>query len=197
MTSLTRIARILQRHAPPLLPAAHRVASAVALILREGANGVDILFVERAARQGDPWSGDIGFPGGKVDKRDRDPRATAERETLEEVGLDLRTARPLGRLADIEGAHLPVLVSCFAYAVDDPTPFRLDHEIEDAFWVPLAALQEPERHVIAPVRFAGETLERPAILLPAADKPVLWGITYRMVMEFLRLLRSGEAAEGE
>ena len=197
MTSLARIARILHRHAPLLIPAAHRVASAVALILREGANGVEILFVERAARQGDPWSGDIGFPGGRVDQRDRDPRATAERETLEEIGLDLRSARALGRLADIEGAHLPVLVSCFAYAVHDPTPFRLDQEIEDAFWVPLAALQEPERHVTAPVRFGGETLERPAILLPTAGKPVLWGITYRLVMEFLRLLASGEAPGGE
>jgi hypothetical protein len=46
----------------------------------------------------------------------------------------------------------------------------------------------PQRHVLAPVRFGGELLERPAIRLPVAGKPVLWGITYRLVMEFLRLL---------
>jgi 8-oxo-dGTP pyrophosphatase MutT (NUDIX family) len=194
MITLAHIARILDRHAPLLLPPTDRMATAVALILRKGANGVDLLFVERAARQGDPWSGDIGFPGGRVDARDRDARAAAERETLEEIGLDLRTARPLGRLGDIEGAHLPVLVSCFAYAVSAPAPFRFDREIEDAFWVPLAELQAPERHVMAPVRFGGETFDRPAIRLPVAGKPVLWGITYRLVMEFFRLLATADGS---
>jgi hypothetical protein len=39
-----------------------------------------------------------------------------------------------------------------------------------------------------PVGFSGRTLEVPAIILPQPDKPVLWGITYRLVMEFLEII---------
>lgn len=148
-----------------------------------------MLFIERAFREDDPWSGDLGFPGGKVEKGETDLRLTAERETLEELGLDLGRERYLARLSDISGAHLPVLVSCFVYAVEDHPQFVFSHEIRDAFWIPVAGLTSPERHVMARVSFGGMILERPAIRLPQPGKPVLWGITYRLVMEFLELLR--------
>ena len=51
----------------------------------------EILFIRRAARQGDRWTGHIAFPGGKRDPNDASDCAAAERETLEEVGLDLAT----------------------------------------------------------------------------------------------------------
>ena len=104
------------------------------------------------------------------------------------VGLDLRAAPFFGHLTDIVGAHLPVRVACFVYGIETNPSLRLNAELQDAFWVPLTALSEPQRHVVAPVRFGDEPFERPAIRLPVADKPVLWGITYRLVMEFLRLL---------
>jgi 8-oxo-dGTP pyrophosphatase MutT (NUDIX family) len=188
MTTLADIARILADHQPTLLDPAGHTRAAVALILRGRTDDPEVLFVERAARAGDPWSGDLGFPGGKVEEEDRDPRQTAERETMEEIGLELREGSLLGRLSDIVGAHLPVLVSCFVYRVDAPPPFALSEELRDLFWVPLADLAAPQRRVTAPVRFAGETFERPAILLPHPGKPVLWGITYRLVTEFLELL---------
>ena len=68
--------RVLMLHAS--VGSGHTRA-AVALILRTGANGPEVLFIERAASADDPWSGDLGFPGGKMEKEDRDPRQTAER----------------------------------------------------------------------------------------------------------------------
>lgn len=44
----------------------------------------EILYVKRALREGDRWSGQIAFPGGKQDKTDFDDLDTAERETFEE-----------------------------------------------------------------------------------------------------------------
>ena len=52
----------------------------------------EILFIRRAARRGDRWTGHVAFPGGKRDPDDASDRAAAERETLEEVGLDLSTS---------------------------------------------------------------------------------------------------------
>ncbi len=187
--TFTDISRLLARHRPQILDVSHYTRAAVALVLRSADSGMELLFIERAPCAGDPWSGDIGFPGGKMELDDSDPRRTAERETEEEVNLDLAKGSYLGRLSDIAGAHLPVLVSCFVYGVRETPPLIPSSEIRDLFWIPLADLTAAERHVTARVRFDGETLERPAIRLPLAGKPVLWGLTYRFVMEFLELLQ--------
>ena len=75
--------------------------AAVAAILRPnvGIAGYDILFIRRAEYEGDPWSGHMALPGGRVDPQDRDEEAAAIREVHEEVGIDLRAqGRLLGRL---------------------------------------------------------------------------------------------------
>jgi 8-oxo-dGTP pyrophosphatase MutT (NUDIX family) len=189
MITFDDIAHNLARHCPVRLYLPTHTRAAVALILRAGTDGLEMLFIERAARPDDPWSGDIGFPGGKVEDGEIDPLVTAERETREEIGLDLRGERYLGRLSDISGAHLPVLVSCFVYGVEVHPPFVFSHEIRDAFWIFIAALASPQSQIMARVRFNDKLLERPAIHLSQPGKPVLWGITYRFVMEFLELLR--------
>lgn len=196
MISFDDIQRILACHKPMLIDGHGVTRAAVALILRPGETGLEVLFIERATHPGDPWSGDLGFPGGKVEERDGDPRQTAERETLEEIGLDLGGARCLGRLSDIAGAHTPVRVSCLVYGVEDLSLLVLSGEVRDAFWVSLADLVSPQRHFTSPVRFKGETFERPAISLPHTGKPVLWGLTYRLVMHFLDLLREGKLIAG-
>lgn len=183
--TFTDLAASLANHPPAVIPASGLMPAAVALILREGGRGLEVLFIERASHDGDPWSGDLGFPGGKMEPGDAGPREAAERETREELGLDLAAARYLGRLADIAGAHLPVRVSCFVYGLAGNPPLAAGGEVRDAFWVPLAELRDPARHTVAAVHFGGETFQRPAIVLPVEGKPVLWGITYRLVMQFL------------
>ena len=182
------VASALARTTPVTLAPAGYVASAVALILRETVAGTEMLFIERAKRDGDPWGGDLGFPGGKVDASDGTPRRAAERETWEELGLHLEEARFLGRLSDILGAHLPVKVSCFVYGARHVGPFQLSEEVQETFWIPVAALADPARHGEATVTFGDERLVRPAIRLPLEGKPMLWGITYRLVMQFLERL---------
>lgn len=49
----------------------------------------EVLFIKRAARPGDRWTSHVALPGGKRDPEDADDQATAVRETVEEVGLDL------------------------------------------------------------------------------------------------------------
>jgi hypothetical protein len=40
---------------------------------------------------------------------------------------------------------------------------------------------------MAPVAFDDRRLEVPAIRLPGLEHPVLWGITYRLLMQLLEL----------
>lgn len=49
----------------------------------------EVLFIKRASRAGDMWTGHVALPGGKRDLEDEDDRAVAVRETSEEIGLDL------------------------------------------------------------------------------------------------------------
>lgn len=194
--SFPELAAILAASPPVCICAPGLTPAAVALILREGGRGLEVLFIERASHDGDPWSGDLGFPGGKVEAGDAGPREAAERETGEELGLDLATASCLGRLADIAGAHLPVRISCFVYGLSEHSNLTPGSEVRDFFWVPLADLRDPERHTVATVRFGGETFRRPAIVLPVERKPVLWGITYRLIMQFLAVV-AGEWSQEE
>lgn len=51
----------------------------------------ELLFIKRASRVGDRWTGHVALPGGKRDPEDADDKATAIREAQEEIGLDLNT----------------------------------------------------------------------------------------------------------
>ena len=158
-----------------------RRRSAVAMLLRDNGPETELLLVERARHPGDPWSGDLGLPGGKFEPTDADLQATAERETREELGIDLGRARLLGRLGDIPGAHLPVVVTCFVYQVAADITLVPNHELQGAYWVPLTTLYARNRQTMARVRFRGDHLERPAVRLPLPGRDILWGITYRLV----------------
>ncbi|MBV5341610.1 MAG: CoA pyrophosphatase [Deltaproteobacteria bacterium] len=167
--------------------------ASVAMILHQGDADVEILFIQRAAHDLDPWSGHIAFPGGKLEEGELECQA-AIRETSEEVGIDLERGCYLGRLSDITGANLPVRVSCCLYSLDRVhcSPV-LNEEVSDLFWVTLSDLRDPQRHLLNSVVFGEKRFEVPAIRLPVENKPVLWGITYRLVMQFLCLLEGGNA----
>jgi len=166
-------------------PVDGRSRAAVALILAERPVGLQLLLLERAADERDPWSGHLAFPGGRLEPGESQ-RQAAERETREEAGIDLTTARYLGRLADCVGAHQPVRIACFAYGFGDvPLTVTINHESRDAFWVNLADLADQRRHITTQVNFRDSSIVTPAIQLPQTGKPVLWGITYRLVMQLL------------
>ncbi|MFZ3208070.1 MAG: CoA pyrophosphatase [Geobacteraceae bacterium] len=188
MPIIDDISRGLAARSPRLIPHAGITRTAVALILKPGKQGPDLLFILRASHDADPWSGNIAFPGGRMEAADRSLRITAERETMEELGLNLRSATLLGRLDDTMGAHLPVLVSCFVYVVSDSPSLTPNHEVARYFWFPLADLFAPHRHREVKLFFGGKLHLCPAIDLLTPEEPVLWGITYRIVMQLLTIL---------
>jgi 8-oxo-dGTP pyrophosphatase MutT (NUDIX family) len=187
MLTINELIRRMAGHLPSLSPPGKGTQAAVAFILRETEQGIQGLFIERANRDGDPWSGNVGLPGGRVEPEDGTLRETAERESREEVGLELADTLYLGRLSDIVGANLPVRVACFVYLITGEPTLLLSDEVAEAFWVSLECLNIPERRIIARIRFCDRTITTPAIILPQQEKPLLWGITYRLVSEFLEI----------
>ena len=76
-----------------------RRPAAVALICAPDPDA--ILIIKRAERLGDPWSGQMGLPGGRASVTDSDLMATAIRETQEEVGIELDLMDCIATLDDL------------------------------------------------------------------------------------------------
>jgi len=171
---------------PPVRPGNDLRQAAVAMLLR-GTPPFEVFFILRAKHAADPWSGDIGFPGGKIE-RNESPRQAAERETREEVGFRLEQAELLGYLSSIRGAHLPVEIHCAVYHLPRSQEAQCNHEVTLSFWVDLPTLLSAERFSSFPVRFRDERLVRPGIRILPEGEPVLWGITYRLLEQFFSAL---------
>jgi len=191
MPSIAEIRRHLAAHRPLIHPAEGRRQAAVAMVLREAGPEPEVLFIERASHPGDPWSGHMAFPGGRVDPGDQDPRAAAERETLEEVGLALAAAEPLGRLDDMSGHHVAgadsLVISAFVYRIEGDAPLALNHEVREAFWFPVRSLREPTRFVDRRMVRA-QTQLLPGILVGEPERHVVWGLTYRFLESFFTIV---------
>jgi 8-oxo-dGTP pyrophosphatase MutT (NUDIX family) len=173
------------RVSEPTDPPARRAA--VAAVLRPAGAAAELLLMTRVEHERDPWSGQISLPGGSQDPVDADLRATAMRETYEELGLDLRRfGRPLGQLASIgaiaRGGPLPMDITPYVFLLEGAHELRIGSEAADAFWLPLDRTLRGE--------FDGRYAYRQGSaerLLPCwnFEHRVIWGLTHRMIGELL------------
>ncbi|PLX80986.1 MAG: CoA pyrophosphatase [Desulfuromonas sp.] len=187
MPNLEQIKSFLADHQPVTIEKASKQA-AVALILSGVENDLEMLMLRRAEHQDDPWSGDLGFPGGKIDPDDHSARAAAERETIEETGIRLNETDYLGRLDDISGAYLPVSIACFVFYLPTRPQIVLNREVSHYWWVPLHRFLEPDRHRDVAFTYRQQHRTHPVIDLVDPEHPFLWGITYRLTESFFRLI---------
>ncbi|HKA60473.1 MAG TPA: CoA pyrophosphatase [Gemmatimonadales bacterium] len=190
MATVQDARRKLREYQPAEIPFENgMIAAAVSVILRDGDEGLETLFIHRAVRVGDTWSGQIAFPGGRREPRDRDLLATAIRETHEEIGVDLASAERLGVLDDLHPRTPvlpPVVVRPFVFALIARPSIVLSNEVQDAFWVSFRSLADPS------VR--GEiTVDHPGIprrVLPAytLGKGTIWGMSERILTPLISLV---------
>lgn len=166
---------------------AGRLAAAVAVIVAPDPDS--ILIIRRAERPGDPWSGQMGLPGGRHHPSDTDLLATAVRETEEEVGLRLSSRAMIGQLDDLAPltpTPVPVLVRPFVFALAQRPILEANQEVALSVWVPWAELQEPGNYRPASLVVRGEPRTYPAFHL---GPHLVWGLTERILTPLLDLAR--------
>ena len=164
--------------------------AAVALVVRgQSLDDAELLFIRRAERAGDPWSGHVAFPGGRHDVGDASLEETARRETMEELAIDLAAhGQLLGVLDDLR-PRSPVLPSIavrpFVYALQREVVMVPNHEVHSAFWMRLGELASPGTAAEHVFERGGATMRFPAY---RSGTDVVWGMTEKITTQLLQLI---------
>ena len=182
---------VLERKFADRLPT--RAAVLIPIVMRgRDASRPTVLLTERTAHLS-THSGQIAFPGGRVDDSDIDVTATALREAQEEVGLDAKFVQVLGTLPTYTTGTSFIVTPVVALVQADfelrPNAF----EVADAFEVPLDFLMNPANHHRH--AFEWEGVRREWFSMPynesAPDSSIeryIWGATAGMLRNFYRFL---------
>jgi 8-oxo-dGTP pyrophosphatase MutT (NUDIX family) len=149
--------------------------------------GPTMLLTRRAAHLKD-HSGQVSFPGGRVQADDASPEATALREAREEIGLDAGRVELLGRMPEYltrTGFRITPVVGILT------PPFTLTpdaNEVEEIFEVPLAFLLDPANRQRQSREWQGEL--HWFYVMPY-DQHYIWGATAGMLVNLANHLGQG------
>jgi 8-oxo-dGTP pyrophosphatase MutT (NUDIX family) len=189
-STMVRLQEALAAHQPVDVNEAGIRRAAVALIFRAGEEGrPELLFIKRAEYPGDPWSGQVAFPGGREERGDTSLSETAVRETREETGIDLdHDGRIIGRLDDLYPRSVrlpPISVRPFVFALERSEPLSLSSEVALAFWIPFGSLATSDAWREDTVFASGIQLN--ARVFRHQDH-VIWGMTERILAQLLGMV---------
>jgi len=164
--------------------------SAVAMILQVREGELHILMIKRAECAGDPWSGHMAFPGGRMDKVDANGYAVARRETAEEIGLRLGPRDEcIGRLSDLNArprrGTLGMVISPFVFRLDREVTFTPNHEVAEVVWVPLEFLSDANNREEMIWEYKGARIPAPCYRYKGR---CIWGLSLMMLDELLDLV---------
>jgi 8-oxo-dGTP pyrophosphatase MutT (NUDIX family) len=119
-------------------------------------------------------SGQIAFPGGRIEATDHSPIDAALREAREEIGLDPRHVEPLGVLGPCTTGTGFRIVPVVAQ-VTPPFSLEIDpREVEDTFEVPFRYLMNAANHALLEREMDG--VSRTFYAMPYGER-YIWGVT--------------------
>ena len=189
MVPVTTLLNFLKTYEPrKIIGRRFFIRSSVAIIITDShsENQAKILMIRRATRKGDPWSGDMGFPGGRFSPaEDKSIYETAIRELYEETGVEVKHGlENIGRLSELlTRAHektAPMIITPFVFRINNIPDFKTNNEVEELVWIPLSYFLDQRNRNTMEVRrgkikwgFPGYTY----------DKKCIWGLSLSMIDE--------------
>jgi len=155
-------------------------ASAVMMLIMNKNGEAHVLLTKRTSHVG-THKGEVSFPGGTCDPEDDGPRATAFRETFEEVGIPADQIEYLGEFdhfMSIAGFHVSTFVGVIGYPY---TATVNGDEIDACFEAPLAIFRDGKYDKKQQVEFEGDTFNIYHYYYNGFE---IWGLTARILTDF-------------
>lgn len=181
---------VLQSRTPRTLSGKHFRPAAVLVPIQERSDG-DYLVLTQRAEMLNSHSGQVAFPGGKIDLQDRGPLEAALRESQEEIGIDPSHVRILGQLDQVTAAS-NFLVTPFVGLIPSPYEFSLNqNETTAVFSVPVSVLMDPRSLWVDTTRYPGWD----PIYHFQYQEWDIWGATARIVKQLLELAYGFQAQD--
>lgn len=166
------------------------IHAAVLIPIFERDSGHGVLFTERTHTV-EHHKGQISFPGGAVENKDRNFEETALRETYEEVGLMTEDVQVLGQLDDELTIASNFIVHPFVGTIPYPYDFIINqNEVERIITVPLDLFFEEnsDRHPDS-IEFENFTYKGPAYIY---DDVTIWGATAKIMKHFINIVNGNK-----
>jgi 8-oxo-dGTP pyrophosphatase MutT (NUDIX family) len=163
-----------------------RKSASVAVIFRDAQEDEEVLLIRRAEREGDPWSGQVAFPGGMVSPADTSFKDTAKREAAEEVSLDLSGDAAVfrGYMHDFRARTKEVVVVPSVFKlVASPSALTPNQEVASFEWASLGELAGEEARSSYLIPKGGGQIPFPCIVHHGL---VVWGMTERILSAIIK-----------
>ena len=161
--------------------------SSVILLLIPVDNRVNLVIIRRVYNDS-IHSGQLAFPGGKVETHDQTIFDTAIRECTEEIGVLPSEIRIIGQLTSI---YIPVsnytvhpVVGCINY---QPTYIPNVEEVEEIHEVELQQLCKPENRILKKLMIRDLEREVPVFEIGNLE---IWGATAMILSEFIEIIEN-------
>jgi len=160
-------------------------AAVLSLFYPNHKNETCFLLTQRASYKG-THSAQISFPGGKIEKSDKNLQETALRETFEEVGILQTSIRVIRELTDVYIPPSNFLVTPFMSFVDEKPTFKINNEVKTTINVLVSDLLNDKN--ISSVNMNTSYMKNVEVPCFKLNNFIVWGATAMMLAEIKELL---------
>lgn len=161
------------------------IESAVLVALTEQANQLSLVLTKRSSHL-KHHPGQISFPGGKVEKNDKNLIETALRETQEEIGIDPAYLDTIGQLhcyQTLTGFRITPIVAL----VKPNSKIIIDtNEVDEVFYLPIGHFINKQNHLT--VEIEQNTIRHKVLFIPYKHYNI-WGATAAIINDLSEHIR--------
>jgi 8-oxo-dGTP pyrophosphatase MutT (NUDIX family) len=161
--------------------------AAVVLLFRTSTDGtLDLLMIRRSDHPGDPWSGHMAFPGGRIEPGDDSDLDGALREVREELSLTLSPGDLLGELEPMRVPprvlSAPMWVRAFVFHAEDLPEPSPNSEVQAVHWFSFSRFLSRESRGEFPYKHHGYDVMLPEVELNGCH---IWGMSLRLIDDLM------------
>lgn len=163
-----------------------KIAAVLALFYPNQNNEVTLLLTKRANYNG-THSGQISFPGGKVEQSDLNLKQTALRETFEELGIIDEDIEVIREFTEVYIPPSNFLVTPFIGIIYNKPVFKVNSEVAKIIEVPFSKLIDETS--IGSIKITNSYMKETSVPCFKIDNSIIWGATAMILSEIREVLK--------